>query len=312
MALLSVIVPCLDEQDALGVFHEAVTDAIAQVPGLDSEVLFVDDGSSDATLERIRGLHRADPRVRYVSFSRNFGKEAAILAGLQYARGDYVALMDADMQDPPALLPQMYEAVASGAWDCAAARRATREGEGRVRSFASGAFYKVFNRLSRVRLAEGARDYRLMSRQMVDAVLDLSEVNRFSKGLFSWVGFRTKWFEFENVERVAGETKWSFFSLLKYSIEGIVDFSTAPLSLASALGFISCLAALIGIGVIVVRRLVWGDPVAGWASLAVLILLVGGLQFLTIGILGQYLSRTYIETKHRPVYVVRETEHESR
>jgi glycosyltransferase involved in cell wall biosynthesis len=308
VALLSVVVPCLDEQDALGIFHEAVTDVIAGMPGAEAELLFVDDGSSDATLERIRELHRADPRVRYVSFSRNFGKEAAILAGLTYARGDYVALMDADMQDPPSLLPDMYAAVASGEWDCAAARRATREGEGRVRSMASGAFYKVFNRLSRVRLAEGARDYRLMSRQMVDAVLDLSEVNRFSKGLFSWVGFRTKWFEFDNVERVAGETKWSFFSLLKYSVEGIVDFSTAPLSLASALGFVSCAAALVGIVVIVVRRLAWGDPVQGWASLAVLILLVGGLQFLTIGILGQYLSRTYIETKHRPVYVVRETE----
>lgn len=312
MSLLSVIVPCLDEEDSLGIFHAALTSIVDAMPGVDLELIFVDDGSSDGTLDRIRELNELDPRVRYVSFSRNFGKEAAILAGLRYARGDFVALMDADMQDPPALLTEMYAAVASGEWDCAAARRATREGESRMRSFASGAFYKVFNRLSRVWLAEGARDFRLMSRQMVNAVLDLSEVNRFSKGLFSWVGFRTKWFEFENVERVAGETKWSFLGLVKYSIEGIVDFSTAPLALASALGFLSCAAAFIGIAVIVVRRLAWGDPVQGWASLACLILLVGGLQFLTIGILGQYLSRTYIETKRRPVYVVRETEQVAR
>jgi len=312
MPLLSIVVPCFNEEEALGHFHDELVRVVAGMSGVDVEFVLVDDGSSDGTLAVMRSMRAADQRVRFVSFSRNFGKEAALLAGLRHARGDCVAIMDADLQDPPALLPEMYAAVAGGEWDCAAARRTSRTGESRIRSWFADSFYRLFNAISPTKLVPGARDFRVMSRQMVDALLELAEVNRFSKGLFAWVGFRTKWLEYENIERVAGGTKWSFFGLLRYSFDGIIDFSTAPLALASALGLLFCLLALVVGLFIVIRKLVWGDAVQGWTSLAVLVLFVGGLQSFTVGILGQYLSRTYLETKRRPVYIVRETEDAAR
>ena len=308
MPLISVVVPSYNEEGSLRPFYSEVAAVVSSLPGADAEFVFVDDGSADDTLAVIRSLRDADPRVRYVSFSRNFGKEAALFAGLRYSRGDYVVVMDADLQDPPRLLPEMYAAVTEGGWDCAAARRTSRRGESRVRSFFAETFYRIFNAMSDTELVSGARDYRVMSRGMVDAILELSEVNRFSKGLMSWVGFKTTWVEYENVERSAGSSKWSFFGLVRYSIEGITDFSTAPLALASALGFLFCLVAFVWIAVIIVRTLVYGNAVPGWSSLACIVLFASGMQFFTIGILGQYLARTYLETKHRPVYVVRETE----
>ncbi len=309
MALISIIVPCYNEQETVGRLHDELTDVATQMGAVDFEYIFVDDGSTDATLATVRGLRDADPRVCFVSFSRNFGKEAAIFAGLKHARGDYVVLIDADLQDPPRLIPQMYRAVVEDGFDCAAARRTSRRGESRVRAFFAESFYRLFNMISKPPLVSGARDYRLMTRQMVDAILELSEVNRFSKGLLTWVGFKTTWVEFDHVDRVAGKTKWSFFGLVRYSIEGIVDFSTAPLALASALGFLFCVVAFVWIGVIIFRTAVYGNEVAGWSSLACIVLFASGLQFFTIGILGQYIARTYLETKHRPVYVVREAEH---
>jgi len=292
----------------LPLFYEETCRAIAQIPSAEFEFVIVDDGSTDGTLAEIHRLRASDPRVRYVSFSRNFGKEAAMLAGMHRATGDFVALLDADLQDPPRLLPDMYRAVTEEGFDCAATRRLTRTGESKVRSFFANNFYHVFNRISHTQLVPGARDFRLMNRKMTDAILDLAESNRFSKGLFSWVGFNTKWIEYDNVERAAGTTKWSFLGLVRYSIEGIVDFSTVPLALASALGFLFCLAALIWVAVIIFRTLEYGNAVPGWSSLACIVLFSSGMQFLTIGILGQYIARTYLETKHRPQYVVRETE----
>jgi len=308
MALISIIVPCRNEQGCVESFHEEVGRVAAGLTDAEVEFLFVDDGSTDETLNIIRRLRSEDPRIRFVTFSRNFGKEAAILAGLRHARGDYVVLMDADLQDPPGLLPEMYAAVAGKGWDCAAARRTSRRGESPVRSMFAKAFYRLFNACSRTPLVDGARDFRLMTRQMVDAVLELAEVNRFSKGIFSWVGFRTTWLDYECVERRAGATKWSFFDLVRYSVGGIVDFSTAPLVISAVAGAIFCLAALAGVVIIVVRQLLYGDPVQGWASLACLVLFAGGVQSLMIAILGQYLSRTYLETKRRPAYIVRATE----
>jgi glycosyltransferase involved in cell wall biosynthesis len=308
MPTISVVTPCFNEEDSVAAFHAEVERAVATIPGTDIEFIYVDDGSKDGTLAAIKRLRAADPRVRFISFSRNFGKEAAILAGLRRATGEYVTLMDADLQDPPSLLPQMYAALASGEWDCAAARRTTRSGESPVRSWFARRFYRMFNAVSRVELVDGARDYRLMTRQMTDAVLELTEVNRFSKGILSWVGFRTTWIPFENVGRSAGTSKWSLFGLMRYAIDGIVDFSTAPLAVASTVGFMSCLAALMGVIVIVTRTLIWGDPVAGWPSLACIVLFIGGMQLFSVGILGEYMSRTYLEAKHRPVYITRETE----
>ena len=308
MPLISIVVPSYNEDVALRSFYAEVAGVVAALPGAEAEFVFVDDGSADDTLAVIKSLREADPRVRYVSFSRHFGKEAGLFAGLKYARGDFVVVMDADLQDPPQLLPEMYAAVTEGGWDCAAARRTSRDGESRIRSFFAEMFYRLFNALSRTELVNGARDYRLMSRQMVDAILELSEVNRFSKGLMSWVGFKTTWIEYRNVERVAGSSSWSFLGLVRYSIEGITDFSTYPLAFASALGFLFCLAAFIWIAVIIVRTMVFGNPTPGWSSLACIVLFASGMQFFTIGILGQYIARTYLETKHRPVFVVRETE----
>ena len=309
--LLSIVVPCYNEQEALPYFYKEICRVAEEMKashGADFEFIFVDDGSKDKTLSIARELHKQDARVRYISFSRNFGKEAGILAGLKAAKGDYVAMMDADLQDPPALLPQMLDALLEEDYDCAATRRTNRKGEPPIRSFFARMFYKIINRLSDADIVDGARDYRLMRRRMVDAILALPEYNRFSKGIFGWVGFKTKWLEYVNVERVAGETKWSFWKLFLYSLEGIVAFTTAPLALASLIGIIFCVLAFVMILFIIVRTLLFGDPTSGWPSLVCIIFLCSGVQLFCMGVLGQYLAKTYMEVKHRPVYIVRETE----
>ncbi len=309
--LLSIVVPCYNEQEALPYFYKEicrVAEEMKSSHGADFEFIFVDDGSKDKTLSIARELHKQDARVRYISFSRNFGKEAGILAGLEASKGDYVAMMDADLQDPPALLPQMLDALLEEDYDCAATRRTNRKGEPPIRSFFARMFYKIINRLSDADIVDGARDYRLMRRRMVDAILALPEYNRFSKGIFGWVGFKTKWLEYVNVERVAGETKWSFWKLFLYSLEGIVAFTTAPLALASLIGIIFCVLAFVMILFIIVRTLLFGDPTSGWPSLVCIIFLCSGVQLFCMGVLGQYLAKTYMEVKHRPVYIVRETE----
>ena len=308
MSLITIVVPCYNEEQALPLFYQEITRVAQEMAPVDFEFLFVDDGSKDNTLPVLRSLAEADKRVRFLSFSRNFGKEAGMLAGLQHAKGDFVALMDADLQDPPSLLPELYHAVTQEGYDCAATRRTTRQGEPPIRSFFARQFYRLINRISDADIVDGARDYRLMRRSVVNAILSLGEYNRFSKGIFGWVGFKTKWVPYENVERVAGETKWSFWKLFRYSLEGIVGFSTVPLAMASVLGVVLCLAAAVAILVIVVKTLLFGDPVGGWPSMMCAILFLGGVQLLSIGILGQYLAKTYLETKKRPVYLVRETE----
>ena len=308
MPEISIVVPCYNEEASLPLFYREITRVAAEMDYADFEFVFIDDGSEDNTLPTLRRLAAADRRVRFVSFSRNFGKEAGMLAGLEAATGDYIALMDADLQDPPALLPELYKAVTEEGYDCAATRRTTREGEPPIRSFCARMFYKIINKISDADIVDGARDYRLMRRSLVDALLALSEYNRFSKGIFGWVGFKTKWVPYVNVERVAGETKWSFRKLFRYSLEGIVAFSTVPLALASVLGVLVCLAAFVFVVVVLVKTLAFGDPVGGWPSMMCVILFLGGVQLLCIGILGQYLSKTYLETKRRPVYLVRETE----
>ena len=270
------------------------------------EYLFINDGSKDKTINVLRELAKRDERVKYVSFSKNFGKEAAMYAGLQKSSGDYIAVIDVDLQDPPELLVQMFQDLESGEYDCVATRRVSRKGEPPIRSLFAKLFYSMINKISKTEIVDGARDYRLMTRQMVDAILEVKEYNRFSKGIFSWVGFNTKWLEYENVERRAGETKWSFWKLLKYSLDGIVAFSTVPLSIASILGLLLCFIAFVLIIVIVVKTLAFGDPVAGYPSLMCVILFVGGVQLFCMGILGKYLSKTYLETKKRPIYLVKE------
>lgn len=304
---ISIVVPCFNEQEALPFFYKEFESLTTKMSYEDFELIFVDDGSRDRTLDMIKDIANNDARVKYISFSRNFGKEAAILAGLEHSKGDYVALMDADLQDPPAILPEMYEALTIEGFDSAATRRVTRKGEPPIRSFFARMFYKIMNKISKAELVDGARDYRLMNRRFVDALLAMKEYNRFTKGLFGWVGFKTKWIEFENVERVAGETKWSFWKLLAYAIEGIVAFSTAPLVIATIIGLLFCLLSFAGTAFIVVRKFIFGDPVQGWASTISVLLSIGGVQLLCTGILGQYLAKTYLETKHRPVYIVGET-----
>lgn len=311
MEKISIIVPCYKEEAALPYFWEesskVTNDMKVKYPELSFEYIFVDDGSTDGTLKVLKELAAANPEVKYVSFSRNFGKEAAIYAGLEKSTGDYVAMMDADLQDPPSLLPEMYECVKSGEYDCAATRRVDRKGEPPIRSFFARQFYKIMRKISKADIVDGARDFRLMTRQMVDAILSMSEYNRFSKGIFGWVGFKTKWLEFENRERISGETKWSFWKLLFYSIDGIVAFSTAPLAIASVMGLIFCLMAFIGIIVTIIRALVSPASSAfGWPSMICVILLVGGILMFCIGILGQYLAKTYLEVKRRPIYIVKE------
>ena len=306
MSVISIIVPCYNEEKAVPVFYKATSAALENIDA-DIEYIFVDDGSSDNTVNEFKKLASADKRVKYISFSRNFGKEAGMYAGMKHAHGDYVVIMDIDLQDPPELIPKMYDLVKSGEYDCAATRRVNRVGEAKLRSFFARCFYKLINKISDTEIVDGARDFRLMSRKMVNSILELSEYNRFSKGIFSWVGFKTKWLEYENRERSVGETKWSFWKLFKYSIEGIVSFSTAPLAVSSVCGVLFSIIALIGIIFVVVRQLVWGGSAYGWASLICIILLVSGVQLLCIGILGQYLSRTYMESKRRPIFIVKES-----
>lgn len=305
--LISLIVPCYNEEQALPCFWKEMKAVMNRLNYLDFELIFVNDGSKDRTLEILRELAAEDDRVRYISFSRNFGKEAAMFAGFEHARGEYTAVMDADLQDPPALLEEMYRAVTQEGYDSAATRRVTRKGEPPIRSFFARLFYKLINRMADVEIVDGARDFRLMNRKFLNALLSLQERNRFSKGLFGWVGFKTKWIEFENVERVAGETKWSFWKLFKYSIEGFVAFTTTPLVISSFAGFLLCIIALLSTVFIVVRKLLFGDPVSGWASTASIITFIGGIQLFFLGIIGQYLAKTYIEIKNRPIYIVGET-----
>lgn len=307
--VISVIVPCYNEEAALPYFIteiRKVMDNMVATQRIHFELLFVDDGSKDKTLELLRAFSAEDKRVRYISFSRNFGKEAAMYAGLQNAAGSYVAVMDADMQDPPSLLPKMYEVLQSGEYDSVATCRVDRKGEPPIRSFFARCFYKLINKISDADIVDGARDFRLMKREMVDAIVSMGEYNRFSKGIFGWVGFRTKWLPYENVGRVAGETKWSFWKLFKYSLQGIIAFSTAPLAIASVFGLLACFVAIVMICAIIAKTLIWGDPVGGWPSTACIILLMGGLQLFCTGILGQYLAKTYLETKRRPIYIVAE------
>ena len=310
MKKISLIVPCYKEEAALPYFWEAVSGVTREMnakdPTLSFEFIFVDDGSTDGTLRIMKELAALSPQVKYISFSRNFGKEAAIYAGLQKSSGDYVAMMDADLQDPPSLLPEMLETLEGGEYDCVATRRVSRKGEPVIRSFFARQFYKLMRKISKANIVDGARDFRLMTRQMVDSILSVTEYNRFSKGIFGWVGFKTKWLEYENIERIQGETKWSFWKLLFYSIDGIVAFSTAPLAISSVMGVIFCLLAFVGIIFTIVRQLIWQNSAFGWPSMICVILLVGGIQMFCIGILGQYLSKTYLEVKKRPIYIIKE------
>lgn len=308
MDKISVIVPCYNEEESLPLFYQEIQSVMKTMNGVEWELCFIDDGSKDGTLDILRRLSKQDKQVRFVSFSRNFGKEAAMYAGFQMCTGDFAAVMDADMQDPPSLLPEMYAALQSGEYDSVATRRVNRDGEPPIRSMFARMFYKLINKISNADIVDGARDFRLMRRSMVDAILAMGEYNRFSKGIFGWVGFKTKWLPYRNVERVAGETKWSFWKLLLYSMDGIVAFSTAPLMISSVMGILCCLIAIVMIVVIVCKTLIWGDPVGGWPSMMSVMLLLGGIQLFSMGILGQYLEKTYLETKKRPIYLVRETE----
>ena len=304
--LLSLIVPCYNEQEALPVFYRETAKVLASMD-CDCELLLINDGSRDDTLAVMKELAAADPRVLYFSFSRNFGKEAAMYAGFCNARGDYIAVMDADLQDPPSLLPEMVRILQSGQYDSVATRRADRAGEPPVRSWFARRFYSLINRISDADIVDGARDFRLMTWEMKDAILSMSEYNRFSKGIFGWVGFKTCWLPFENVERVAGQTKWSFWGLMKDAIDGIISFSQAPLDIASWFGFLMTGIAFLMLIFIVLRRLIFGDPVAGWASTICVIIFIGGLQLFCLGIMGQYLAKTYMEVKNRPHYIISET-----
>jgi len=306
MKKISLIIPCYNEEESLPLFYETTTKILAALP-YDYEFLLVNDGSEDGTLDIMKSLAAQDPHVTYLSFSRNFGKEAAMYAGFCNADGDYTAVMDADMQDPPSLLPEMIEILETGEYDSVAARRKDRDGEGRFRSWCARKFYKLANRISDADIMDGARDFRLMTREMVEAVLSMSEYNRFSKGIFGWVGFRTYWLSYENVERAAGTTKWSFWSLVRYAVDGIMNFSQAPLELASWGGILMTGFSFIMLIIIIIRRLVWGDPVAGWASTICVIIFIGGIQLLCLGIMGQYVAKTYVETKGRPHYIISES-----
>ena len=305
--LISVIVPCYNEQEVLRLFYDEISSVAGKMSAYDFEFIFVNDGSRDNTLNICKELAAKDERVKYISFSRNFGKEAGIYAGFEKAKGDLVCMMDADLQDPPSLLPEMVKVIEEEGYDSVATRRVTRKGEPPIRSFFAGMFYKLMNKISKTEIVDGARDYRLMTRQFVNSLLSLGEYNRFSKGLFGWVGYQTKWLEYENVERAAGETKWSFWKLLLYSIEGIMAFSTVPLAISAVMGILFCAMAFVLILFIIVKTLAFGDPVAGWPSTACIILFVGGVQLFCVGILGQYLAKTYLEVKGRPIYICKET-----
>lgn len=309
--LISIVVPCFNEESALPLFDGEIKKVIKKMRSqfqAETEMIYVDDGSRDGTLQLLREFHRRDAHNRYISFSRNFGKEAALYAGLNAAKGDFVAVMDADLQDPPSLLPEMLGCLLNEDYDCAAAKRTTRKGEPKIRSFFARVFYKWVNRTSETEIVDGARDFRLMSRQMTDAVLSMSEYNRFSKGIFSWVGFRTKWFSYENVERAAGKTKWNFWGLCRYAVDGIVGYTTSPLTFAAYAGFLFFLLSIVMILFIIIRKLIFGDPVQGWASTVCIILFCSGVQLFCTGVIGEYLSKTYLEVKKRPIYIVQETE----
>ena len=307
MSLLSVIVPCYNEEESVALFFEELMKnrPYFEANDLQVEVLYIDDGSRDRTVEEVKKLKSAHEEVRLISFSRNFGKESAMFAGLEHAKGDYVVIMDVDLQDPPSLLPEMFGYIKEG-YDSVATRRVTRKGEPPIRSFFARKFYKLMKKISKTEMMDGARDYRLMTRNMVNAILSMREYNRFTKGIFGWVGFKTKWVEFENVERARGETKWNFWKLFIYSLDGITAFSTVPLMIASVAGVLFCILAFLMMIFVVVRKLIFGDPVSGWPSLVCIMLFLSGVQFFCTGILGQYLAKTYMEVKHRPIYVVRE------
>ena len=306
--IISIVVPCHNEEEMVPIFHKEITAVSEQLPDAVFEMIFVNDGSKDATLAELKRLASLDERVHYLSFSRNFGKEAAMVAGLRHATGNYVAVMDADLQDPPALLVEMVALIRIGEYDCIGTKRLDRKGEPPIRSFFARQFYQLINRISDTEIVDGARDFRLMTRQMVDAVLEMTEYNRFSKGIFSWVGFETKYLSYENQERVAGKTTWSFWSLFKYSLDGIVAFSEAPLAIAAFTGFLSFAVAILAALILTVRTLVFGNATSGWTSLIVIILGMGGLQLLCLGILGKYLGKTFMETKRRPLYILKETD----
>lgn len=305
--LLSIIVPCFNEEESVIPFYEEIEklSGFFWEKNLELELIYVDDGSKDKTLSMVKSLREKDERVHVISFSRNFGKEAGIYAGLQKAKGDLAVLMDVDLQDPPALLPEMYRYIEEG-YDSVATRRVDRKGEPPIRSFFARNFYKLMHKISKTDIVDGARDYRLMTRQVVDSILAMTEYNRFTKGIFGWVGYETKWIEFENVERTRGETKWSFWKLFLYSLDGIMAFSTLPLAIASIMGLFFCSLAFFFILLIVVRKWIFGDPVSGWASTACIILAVGGTQLFSIGIMGEYLAKMYMEVKKRPIYLVKE------
>ena len=306
--IISIVVPCHNEEEMVPIFHKEITAVSEQLPDAVFEMIFVNDGSKDATLAELKRVASLDERVHYLSFSRNFGKEAAMVAGLRHATGNYVAVMDADLQDPPALLVEMVALIRTGEYDCIGTKRVDRKGEPPIRSFFARQFYHLINRISDTEIVDGARDFRLMTRQMVDAVLEMTEYNRFSKGIFSWVGFETKYLSYENQERVAGKTTWSFWSLFKYSLDGIVAFSEAPLAIAAFTGFLSFAGAILAALILTVRTLVFGNATSGWTSLIVIILGMGGLQLLCLGILGKYLGKTFMETKRRPLYILKETD----
>lgn len=309
MEKISVVIPCYNEEEAIPLFYQEISKIIEKMKKkITFELIFVNDGSKDKTLETIRELAKKDKKVRYVSFSRNFGKEAAMLAGLEYATGDYVTTMDVDLQDPPYLLEEMLRLIKEEGYDCVATKSTSRNGYSFFRKFCTKWYYRIIGAISKTEMVAGARDFRLMTRQMVDAILSMKEYNRYSKGLFSFVGFDTKWIEFENQERVAGTTKWSFWKLFSYALDGITAFSTAPLVLSAVMGILFCFIAFIMIIVIILKTLIWGDPVSGWPSLACIVFLVGGIQLFCTGIIGQYLAKTYLEAKHRPIYIIKETE----
>ncbi len=308
MKKISIIVPCYNEEESLPLFYEEITKVAKKMKKCVFEFILVNDGSRDKTLEIIRNYAKEDDRVRYISFSRNFGKEAAMFAGLEASTGDYTAIMDADLQDPPSLLIEMFDTLEEGEYDCIATRSTSRNGYSFLRKTFTGWFYKIIAKISKIEMVNGARDFRLMTRQMVNAILSMREYNRYSKGLFSFVGFNTKWIEFENQDRQVGTSKFNFFKLFSYAIEGIVGFSTAPLVFAALIGVIFCVIAFLLIVVIIVKTLIWGDTVGGWPSLVCIIFMVSGVQLFCIGIIGEYLAKTYLETKHRPIYIIKETE----
>ena len=308
MEKISIVVPCFNEEKALPLFYEELNKNLKKFPNeIDFEIIFVNDGSRDNTFKVIQDLLSRDTRIKYISFSRNFGKEAAIYAGLEKASGNYVTLMDADLQDPPSLLLQMYEAVSKENYDAVGTKRVTRKGEPIIRSFFARLFYKIINRMTSFEMVDGARDYVFMSRQVVNSIISLKEYNRYSKGLFSFVGFNVKWIEYENIKRVAGETKWSFWKLTKYALEAITAFSTAPLTFASLIGLLFCIISFLLIIAIIFKTLILGDPTSGWPSLVCIIFMVSGVQLFSLGIIGQYLSKTYLEIKQRPVYIIKDT-----